>query len=254
MSRSASRFALFCALVGLGASVSAAYVHYRLLYDPRYLSFCDVNATISCTQVYLSRFSTVRGIPVAIFGALWFVAAALLSAGAMTARQSVRDSMPGYLFVALDARALGRPVPGLCVLRADQGRVPAVSDHVCRRDRTLPRFRSGHVLSHENLASPRRERLARVCRQSARHRGRGGVLRRRRHDARVLSARGAVDDGLGRDRRGGGAAADAGPALGVRALFRRAAARAARSCRPTAPRCSSSSSTTISARRAGSRT
>ncbi len=99
MSKSAARFALICALVGLGASVSAAYVHYRLLYDPRYLSFCDVNSTISCTQVYLSRFSTVRGIPVAIFGALWFIVAALLSGAAITSRQSVRDSIPGYLFV-----------------------------------------------------------------------------------------------------------------------------------------------------------
>jgi uncharacterized membrane protein/protein-disulfide isomerase len=99
MSKSAARFALICALAGLAASVSAAYVHYRLLYDPRYLSFCDVNSTISCTQVYLSRFSTVRGIPVAIFGALWFVVAALLSGAAITSRQSVRDSIPGYLFV-----------------------------------------------------------------------------------------------------------------------------------------------------------
>ena len=86
MSKTAARLALICALVGFGASVAAAYVHYRLLYDPRYLSFCDVNSTISCTQVYLSRFSTFRGIPVAIFGALWFVVAALLSVSAMTAR------------------------------------------------------------------------------------------------------------------------------------------------------------------------
>jgi protein-disulfide isomerase/uncharacterized membrane protein len=99
MSKLAARLALVFALVGLGASVAAAYVHYRLLYDPRYLSFCDVNQTISCTQVYLSRFSTVRGIPVALFGALWFVVAGLLSVSGMTARASVRESVPGYLFV-----------------------------------------------------------------------------------------------------------------------------------------------------------
>ena len=99
MSKTAARLALVFALVGFGVSVAAAYVHYRLLYDPRYLSFCDVNSTISCTQVYLSRFSTVRGIPVAIFGALWFVVAALLSVSGMTARQTVRDNIPGYLFV-----------------------------------------------------------------------------------------------------------------------------------------------------------
>ena len=63
-----SRVALLCAIVGLGASVAAAYVHYRLLFEPSYQSFCDVNTTISCTQVYLSRFSTYRGVPVAVFG------------------------------------------------------------------------------------------------------------------------------------------------------------------------------------------
>src|SRR6185503_13184555 len=99
MSTFASRVALICALVGLAASTAASYVHYRLVFDPTYQSFCDVNSTISCTQVYLSRFSTFRGVPVAIFGALWFVVAALLSVSGMTARQSVRESVPGYLFV-----------------------------------------------------------------------------------------------------------------------------------------------------------
>ena len=75
MSKRAALFALLCALVGLGASAAAAYTHYHLLYDPTYRSFCDVSATISCTQVYMSRFSTFRGIPVAIFGAIWFAVA-----------------------------------------------------------------------------------------------------------------------------------------------------------------------------------
>ena len=92
-------FALLCAVVGLGASAAAAYTHYHILYDPAYRSFCDVNETISCTQVYLSRFSTVRGIPVALFGATAFAAAGLLSVAAMMARPAVRENVPGYLFV-----------------------------------------------------------------------------------------------------------------------------------------------------------
>src|SRR5580765_4021028 len=99
MSRRAALFALLCALVGLGASGAAAYTHYHMLYDPSYRSFCDVSETISCTQVYQSRFSTVRGVPVAIFGALWFAVAALLSVAGLTARETVRESVPGYLFV-----------------------------------------------------------------------------------------------------------------------------------------------------------
>jgi len=99
MTKRAPYLALACALVGLGVSGAAAYVHYRLIFDPTYHSFCDVSSTINCTQVYLSRFGTFRGVPVALFGVFWFVAATLLSVGGLTARPSVRESVPGYLFV-----------------------------------------------------------------------------------------------------------------------------------------------------------
>lgn len=100
MSKSAARLALACALVGLGASVAAAYVHYHLLVDPTYTSFCDVNTTVSCTQVYLSPYSTVRGIPVAVFGAIWFAGASLLALSGLVAQSDARESAPGYLFAA----------------------------------------------------------------------------------------------------------------------------------------------------------
>jgi uncharacterized membrane protein len=99
MTTRAARLALVCALVGLGASAAAAYTHYHLLYDPAYRSFCDVSETVSCTQVYMSQYSTVRGIPVALFGSMFFVAAALLSVSGLTARETVRENVPGYLFV-----------------------------------------------------------------------------------------------------------------------------------------------------------
>src|SRR5713101_4070272 len=105
MSKRSALLALVFALVGLGASVAAAYVHYHLLFDPRYTSFCDINATVSCTEVYQSRFSTLWGIPVSIFGGIWFVWAALLSVGGLVARPQVRESIPGYLF-ALSTLAL----------------------------------------------------------------------------------------------------------------------------------------------------
>ncbi|MEO8259364.1 MAG: vitamin K epoxide reductase family protein [Acidobacteriota bacterium] len=100
MSTSTSRLALLCTLVGLGASIAAAYVHYHLIFDPTYTSFCDVSTSVSCTQVYLSAYSTVRGIPVAVIGAIWFAAAALLTVTGMVATGSVRESVPGYLFAA----------------------------------------------------------------------------------------------------------------------------------------------------------
>src|SRR6185436_13639395 len=76
----------------------AAYTHYRMLADAGYVSFCDVSATVSCTQVYSSRFGTFAGIPVAVFGAIWFALATLLAIAGLVARADVRESVPGYLF------------------------------------------------------------------------------------------------------------------------------------------------------------
>lgn len=100
MSKSAARLALLCALVGFGASVAAAYVHYRILVDPTYTSFCDVSSTMSCTQVYMSRYSTFRGVPVSVIAAIWFAGAALLALTGLVATGEARDSAPGYLFAA----------------------------------------------------------------------------------------------------------------------------------------------------------
>jgi uncharacterized membrane protein/protein-disulfide isomerase len=100
MSTTTARIALICALVGLGAASTAAYVHYRMFADPTYTSFCDVSSTVSCTQVYASRFGTFQGVSVSVFGAIWFGFAALMSVAGMTARPAVRESVAGYLFAA----------------------------------------------------------------------------------------------------------------------------------------------------------
>ena len=88
---------LLLALLGLGASTASAFVHYRLLQDPQYLSVCDVNDTISCTQAYLSPYGSLFGVPVAIFGVVWFVAVLALLVTERLAPAS-RENIPGYLF------------------------------------------------------------------------------------------------------------------------------------------------------------
>src|SRR5437762_12740075 len=98
MTTTTARLALICALAGLLPSAEAAYVHYRMLNDPTYVSVCDVSATVSCTQVYASRCSTFRGNRVAVFGAIWFTFAALLAVAGLVARPTVREHVPGYLF------------------------------------------------------------------------------------------------------------------------------------------------------------
>lgn len=90
-------FALFAA-VGLIASSTSTWVHYRILNDPTYASFCDVNASFSCTVAYTSQFGSVSGVPVAVFGVVFFAFTLLLIA--ICARSSAADNLPGYLFAA----------------------------------------------------------------------------------------------------------------------------------------------------------
>ena len=70
---------LGCAALGLGASLGSTYVHYRLLQDPGYTSFCDISATVNCESLYQSAYGSVLGVPVALVGALWFTLVLLLA-------------------------------------------------------------------------------------------------------------------------------------------------------------------------------
>jgi protein-disulfide isomerase len=85
------------AVAGLAASLASTWVHYRILNDPTYASFCDVNATFSCTEAYTSRFGAVGGVPVALFGVLFFVF--VLGLIVLCSRSaSSRENLPGYVF------------------------------------------------------------------------------------------------------------------------------------------------------------
>jgi uncharacterized membrane protein/protein-disulfide isomerase len=79
MTRRTSVLLLFFCLLGLAAAGGSAYVHYQLLSDPAYSSFCDFSTTWSCATVYESAYGAFRGIPVAVGGVAWFAVATLLS-------------------------------------------------------------------------------------------------------------------------------------------------------------------------------
>jgi protein-disulfide isomerase/uncharacterized membrane protein len=85
------------ALLGLVASAESTRVHYRVLHDPLYASYCDVSTAVSCTDAYTSRFGAVAGVPVALFGLLFFTF--VLGLIVMAARSnSARENLPGYIF------------------------------------------------------------------------------------------------------------------------------------------------------------
>jgi uncharacterized membrane protein/protein-disulfide isomerase len=103
------------ALAGLGFSGAATWVHYRLLTDPTYISVCDINSMFNCSHLYLSPYGSVRGVPVAVGGVVYFVLVSLVAwlgpaasaaaaergaaKGAKTAGGPPAESTSGYLFV-----------------------------------------------------------------------------------------------------------------------------------------------------------
>src|SRR5678815_5431222 len=84
-------------LLGLGASSAATYVHYNLIRNPDYSSFCDINTTVSCKAAYLSRYGSVAGVPVAVGGVLFFLWVLLMVWGSR-GKSRIKDSAPAYIF------------------------------------------------------------------------------------------------------------------------------------------------------------
>lgn len=86
-------------LIGLAASSASAWVHYQILNDPTYASFCDVSATLNCTDAYTSRFGAFGGVPVALFGLLFFAGVLALIA-LCSSSPAASPNLPGYVFLA----------------------------------------------------------------------------------------------------------------------------------------------------------
>src|SRR5262245_18609910 len=100
MTKYARPLILALAVLALGASITALYVHYRIIADPTYTSFCDINETVSCEAVLESPYATVRGVPVAAGGAIWSTLVLLIAAFGM--RRDNADAYAaasGYIFV-----------------------------------------------------------------------------------------------------------------------------------------------------------
>jgi uncharacterized membrane protein/protein-disulfide isomerase len=66
-------------VLGLVASAISTYVHYRLMHDASYTSFCDISEAVNCETVYRSAYGTIAGVPVALGGIIWFGLALLLT-------------------------------------------------------------------------------------------------------------------------------------------------------------------------------
>jgi len=100
MTKYARPLILALALLALVASIAALYVHYRILKDPTYTSFCDINETVSCEAVLESPYATVRGVPVAAGGVIWSTLVLLIAAtGLRRDNTDAYAAAAGYIFV-----------------------------------------------------------------------------------------------------------------------------------------------------------
>ena len=86
------------ALLGLAAASYSSYVHHQLLTVPGYASVCDIGSTLNCSQAYLSKYGSFRGVPVALGGVFFFAVVLVLAGLAGRRTASTRENAPGYIF------------------------------------------------------------------------------------------------------------------------------------------------------------
>src|SRR5919198_5767398 len=91
------RLLIAFAILGLAASAAATYVHYNLIRNPDYASFCDISATVSCKAAYVSRYGSIGGVPVAVGGVVFFAWVLLMLWGSR-GKSAIGDSAPAYIF------------------------------------------------------------------------------------------------------------------------------------------------------------
>ena len=84
--------------LGVAASASSTFVHYRLLTDPTYASFCDISASVNCTQAYTSQYGSFLGVPVAPVGLLYFLFVLLMAGVAGRKTSPASETAPAYVF------------------------------------------------------------------------------------------------------------------------------------------------------------
>lgn len=99
MSSKSRMLLLVFALIGLAAASVSSYVHYQLLTQPAYESFCDVSSRVNCAQAYTSQYGSFLGVPVAIGGVIFFAIIAVLAGVAARPRSPARETAPAYIFV-----------------------------------------------------------------------------------------------------------------------------------------------------------
>ncbi|MBI2545461.1 MAG: vitamin K epoxide reductase family protein [Candidatus Aenigmarchaeota archaeon] len=66
------RIIFFLSLAGILLSSYMVYYHYSVRNNPS-STWCNINSFINCDNILLSSYSEIAGIPLGVFGAIWFL-------------------------------------------------------------------------------------------------------------------------------------------------------------------------------------
>ncbi len=93
--------ALVVAIIGFGLSIFLLIEFHTAIADPSHQSACDISATVSCTALARSGYSTFLGLPIAWYGVITFFLALYLLISTLWV------DLRGVLFVIASAGILG---------------------------------------------------------------------------------------------------------------------------------------------------
>jgi len=91
-------------LVGLGAAVYLAVLHWQVHNQPGHVSFCALSEHVNCDTAAMSSYSRVAGVPVATWGILFYGLLLVLLGWGLLAR---RPPWPWGILSALNAASVG---------------------------------------------------------------------------------------------------------------------------------------------------
>ena len=86
---------LILTLLGLATSLYLVYNHY---YPHLQGGICDITAAVSCTIVNSGIYSTIFGIPVAMYGVFWFLVAGTLSWSSVRNKKAIPQLLGWNIF------------------------------------------------------------------------------------------------------------------------------------------------------------
>lgn len=107
-SRALPAVLLVLALAGIGVAIDLWSIHGQAKAGGT--AFCDISATVSCSDVARSKYAVFLGVPIAAWGALVYLAIAGLAASALSRRRPSASWPGGLLFVLTGFMTLGAVV------------------------------------------------------------------------------------------------------------------------------------------------